>query len=148
MTRASLSISSWRRIRFSTLSTSHPQSRPCSSSIYRHRAGNSPEEENTSARSGHVYQTTDLLAGPVSDLLQLSDQSVDHQRPLQLLPVTVQISVKLAPPGRERYLVSNVGAETTDVRRGVRALPLAELLSPLSDSRQLVRTPSLLQSGC
>lgn len=47
---------------------------------------------------------TDLLVGSVSDLLQLSDESMDHQRPLQLLPVTVQISVKLTPPGRDEAL--------------------------------------------
>lgn len=44
---------------------------------------------------------TDLLVGSVSNLLQLSDEGVDHQRPLQLLLVIVQISVKLAPPGRD-----------------------------------------------
>lgn len=44
---------------------------------------------------------TDLLVGSVSNLLQLSDEGVDHQRPLQLLLVIAQISMKLTPPERD-----------------------------------------------
>lgn len=51
---------------------------------------------------------TDLLVGSVSNLLQLSDEGVDHQRPLQLLLVIVQISVKLAPPGRDETFSVNL----------------------------------------
>lgn len=47
------------------------------------------------------YHVTDLLIGSVSDLLQLSDEAVHHQRRLHLPPVTDQVSVKLTPPGRE-----------------------------------------------
>lgn len=45
---------------------------------------------------------TDLLVGSVSDLLQLSDEGVDHQRPLQFLLVIVEISVKFTPPGGDK----------------------------------------------
>lgn len=43
----------------------------------------------------------DLLVCSLSNLLQLSDEGVDHQRPLQLLLVNVQIAVKPTPPGRD-----------------------------------------------
>lgn len=58
---------------------------------------------------------TDLLGGSVSNLLQLSDEGVDHQRPLQLLLVVVQIAVKLTPPGRNVFSV-NLGKQQTEVR--------------------------------
>lgn len=49
-------------------------------------------------RSDLQCHVTDLLVGSVSDILQLSDEAVDHQRLLQLLLVVVQIAVKLTPP--------------------------------------------------
>lgn len=57
-------------------------------------------------------QMTDLLVGSVSDLLQLSDEGMDHQRPLKLLLVTDQISMKLTPPGRYEALSVKFGKTT------------------------------------
>ncbi len=72
---------------------------------------------------------------------------MDHQRPLQLLLVTAQISVKLAPPeGNETFLRVKLRKGPTEVKLHV--LPVVQLLPPLSNSNQFISAPSLLQPGC
>lgn len=88
---------------------------------------------------------THLLVGSVSDLLQLSDEAVDHQRPLQLLLVSVQISVELAPPGRDKTFKPEPRERPTEVKR---VLPVVQLLPPLSYSHKFFSALSLLQLGC
>lgn len=57
---------------------------------------------------------TDLLVGSVPDLFQLSDQGVDHQRPFQLLLVSVQISMKLTPPVKDETFSGELRKPSTE----------------------------------
>lgn len=90
---------------------------------------------------------TDLLVGSVSNILQLSDEAVDHQRLLQLLLVVVQIAVKLAPP--EEGFDCQTGS-SREVGGGGRRRdsPVVELLPPLPHRQQLLSALTPLQSGC
>lgn len=46
----------------------------------------------------------DLFISSVSDLLQFSDEIVDHQSFFELVLVIIQIDVKFAPPGGDEPL--------------------------------------------
>lgn len=145
MTPASLSVFLWHLIRFSTLSTSEPQTWSCSSSIYRQDRHWRHYPVVLRGRSDLQRHVTDLLVGSVSNILQLSDEAVDHQHLLQLLLVVVQIAMKLTPP--EEGFDCQTGS-SREVGGGRWDSPVVELLPPLPHRQQLLSALPPLQSGC